>query len=109
MLKHRYRLTKRGSFTYVYNQGERKSDRLLSLIFVRGKNLKIGFSVPNKIGKATVRNLLKRRLRAYVRGLIPSLSPAQVVISARPGAEAMGFVELGQAVRELFVRAKLMQ
>jgi len=91
----------------VYNKGERKSDRLLSLVFVRGKKLKIGFSVPNKIGKANVRNRLKRRLRAYVRGQIPTLAPAQVVITARPGAELLTFAELGQTVRELFVRAKL--
>ena len=108
MLKHINRLTKRGSFTYVYNKGERKSARLLSLVFVPGKNLKIGFSVPNKIGKATVRNRVKRRLRAIVRELVPGIRPAQIVITARSGAEAMAFLELKTDVRGLFERTKLL-
>ena len=107
MLKRCYRLTKRGSFTYLYNKGERKSDRLLSLVFISGKNLKVGFSIPNKIGKAHVRNLLKRRLRAYVRGSIPYLRPAQIVISARPGAQELTYLELCKSVKELFTKAKL--
>jgi len=108
MLKHCYRLTKRGSFTYVYNRGERKSVQLVGLVYVPGKNLKIGFSVPNKVGKATVRNRLKRRLRAYVRGLIPALRPAQIVVTARPGAEALAYGALCKTLRELFIRAKLL-
>ena len=108
MLKHINRLTKRGSFTYVYNKGERKSARLLSLVFVPGKNLKIGFSVPNKIGKATVRNRVKRRLRAIVREFVPGIRPAQIVITARSGAEAMAFLELKTDVRGLFERTKLL-
>jgi len=107
MLKKVYRLTKRGSFAFVYNKGERKSERLIGLIYVPGKNLKIGFSVPNKVGKAHVRNLLKRRFRAIARELIPTLRPAQIVISAKPGAELLSYAELHSCVTELFRKAKL--
>ena len=108
MLKKTYRLVKRGSFTFVYNKGERKSDKLLSLVYVPAKGLRIGFSVPNKIGKAVVRNKLKRRLRAYVRTQIPFLKPVQAVITARAGADKLSYDELCAVLKGLFVKAKLL-
>jgi ribonuclease P protein component len=109
MLAKNFRLTKRGSFTYVYNRGERKSDKLLSLIFLPSKSLKIGFSVPNKTGNAVKRNLIKRRLRAIVRNLLPRLRPAQAVIAARSGADGLTYGQLNKAAEELFERAKLIK
>lgn len=107
MLNKKFRLIKRGSFTYVYNKGERKSDKLLSLIFVPSKSLKIGFSVPNKVGNAVKRNQVKRRLRAIVRNFIPLLKPVQCVIAAKDGAAGLSYAELNETVEELFKRAKL--
>ena len=108
LLKKTYRLVKRGSFTFVYNKGERKSDKLLSLVYVHAKGLRIGFSVPNKVGKAVVRNKLKRRLRAFVCTQIPFLKPVQAVVTARAGADKLSYQELCASLRELFARAKLL-
>jgi ribonuclease P protein component len=108
MLAKKYRLTKRGSFTYVYNKGERKSDKLLGVVFVRARALRIGFSVPNKVGKAVVRNRLKRRLRALSRTLVTALAPAQIVVTARPGAEGLSFEALKSLLNGLFVRTGLL-
>lgn len=72
MLKKPNRLTKRGSFAYVYRNGSRRSERALTLMFVNSKGgVRAGFSVPNKVGKAVVRNTLKRRLRAAFRSFCP--------------------------------------
>lgn len=83
MLAKRYRLTKRGSFSYVYRKGERKQTDALKLIFVpsRGEE-KVGFSVSNKIGKAVVRNKIKRRLRAAYAPYCGKVRPAQMVFIA---------------------------
>ncbi|MCL2061303.1 MAG: ribonuclease P protein component [Firmicutes bacterium] len=107
MLSKKYRLTKRGSFTFVYNKGERKSDGPLRLTWVAAKNLRIGFSVPNKVGKAVVRNQLKRRLRAVARQLLKKLRPAQIVVSAQPCAEKLSYEALYNSVCALFDKAKL--
>ena len=108
MLNKSNRLTKRGSFTYVYNRGERKSRPPLSVVFVPAKQVRVGFSVPNKVGKAHVRNLLKRRLRSMVRELMPQIRSAQIVIAAKLGAEQLSYTELCKIVRELLVRARLL-
>jgi len=108
MLAKQYRLTKRGSFTYLYNRGERKSRGPISLVFLgSGKTKKIGFSVPNKVGKAHVRNLLKRRLRAIVRQQLPRIKSAQIILCARAEADKLGFVELRCIVQGLLTKAGL--
>jgi len=108
MLKKQYRLTKRGSFTYVYNKGARKFDRLVGLVFVPSKNLKIGFSVPNKVGKSVKRNRLKRQLRAIVRLTIHRIAPAQVVFTLKPGADQLSYAQLQKTLNDLLYKAKLL-
>jgi len=108
MLAKTYRLTKRGSFTYIYNKGERKGTPLISIVFVKSKNLKIGFSVPNKVGKACVRNKVKRRLRAALREFIPKILPCQVVFTAKLGTENLSFLEIKSTVKNLLIRSKLL-
>lgn len=102
MLKKPNRLTKRGSFAYVYRAGSRRSERALTLMFVNSKGgVRAGFSVPNKVGKAVVRNTLKRRLRAAFRSFLPDIRPAQIVFAARPGAERMPYAELRSVMERL--------
>jgi ribonuclease P protein component len=107
VLKKKYRLTKRGSFSYFYRKGEGGQLHTLKLQFVRSHSLKVGFSVSNKIGKATVRNLVKRRLRAAVRGLIGQIAPAQIVFSAKVGIESVTYKQLEKDIRQLLERARL--
>jgi len=75
MLKSENRLRKRKEFAYLYNNGSAKHTANLTLVYLPTKHrtLKIGFSVAKKIGKAHTRNLIKRRLRAIVRDIIPTL------------------------------------
>jgi ribonuclease P protein component len=102
------RLTKRGSFKFVYNNGAHTREGALSLTYVKGRTRKVGFSVSNKLGKAIVRNKLKRRLRSVVRGLIPRMAFVQAVVSAKPGAETLTYAQLSAAVIKLFTRAGLL-
>ena len=69
MLSSVNRLKKRKEFAYLYNHGTAKHTANLTLVYNQTKSraLKIGFSVAKKIGKAHVRNLVKRRLRAILR------------------------------------------
>lgn len=108
MLNRQNRLTKNGSFAYVYRKGAVKRLGSLSLSCVMGgSGAKVGFSVPNKVGKAVVRNKLKRRLRAIVRARIGGIRRAQIVIAAKPGADKLSFCELSSAVDELLISAQL--
>ena len=74
MLSKRYRLTKRGSFAYVYRKGESHGKGALRITFVNGRcTHKVGISVPNTVGKAVVRNKIRRRIRAALRRIVPHI------------------------------------
>lgn len=110
MLAKRYRLTKHGSFNYVYRKGTAVRAGLISLIFVKGgKGVKIGFSVPNKVGKAVVRNKVKRRMRAAAHLYTDKLRSVQLVFSAKAGASALGYGEIAAAVEKLLTKAELVK
>ncbi len=95
MLAKKYRLTKNGSYAYLYAHGSRANARFVKLNFVKSRSgVKVGFSVSNKIGHAVVRNKVKRRMRAITRDLIKDLPPCQAVFIASPGIDTMDFAEL---------------
>ena len=104
MLKKTYRLTKHGSFGFVYRKGENKASAAFSLFYVKSTSLKVGFSVSNKLGKANVRNKLKRRMRAVIMGLLP-LPKYQIVIVAKMPAVELSYMDMQSEIKRLLLRA----
>ena len=70
---------------------------------------RIGFTVSKRVGKAHVRNHVKRVLREIVRDYVPRLRPGfDVVIISRPALAERSFVEAAEAVRRQLVAARLL-
>ncbi len=110
MLAKRYRLTKHGSFNYVYRKGTPKRNGVITLCFVAGgKGVKVGFSVPNKVGKAVYRNKVKRRMRAFMQLRVGALKPSQLVFSAGKGACELSYGEISSAMDKLLSRSGLLK
>ena len=95
------RLSQNRQFSYVYRRGRKVSCREMSLLFVRSKERRIGFSVSKKVGVAVVRNRTKRRLRECVRPLLPQLRSGLYVFVARPEAAECSFQDLERRVKQL--------
>jgi ribonuclease P protein component len=104
-------LLKRADFRRVYDNGTRYSSRLLSAFILnnpdpaRPQGARIGFTVPKAIGKAVVRNRIRRRTREAVRLDYASIGPTwDVVIHPRRNVLDAPFDELRREVRKLIQR-----
>jgi ribonuclease P protein component len=68
----------------------------------------VGIIVGRRVGKATIRNRVKRRIREVVRAAYPRLRPGyDVVLIARPAAVEASVPNLAAAFAALLERARL--
>lgn len=103
------RLGPNRQFHYVYRRGKKASCKELSLLYVRSKDKRVGFSVSKKVGVAVVRNRTKRRLRESIRPLLPQMKSGLYVFVARPAAAELSFQELQSRVKYLLRKAEILR
>ena len=110
MLQAKNRLKKRKEFAYIYRKGERFNTNNLTLLKIYSKypTARIGFSVSNKIGKAVVRNKIKRQLREIVRPLVPAIKNCNLIFVAKPTITNTTFSELQKEVNQILIKGKIL-
>ncbi len=95
-------------FRRVYAEGLRYSGPCFAAFYACAPDCegpRIGFTVPRAVGKAVVRNRIKRRVREAVRLRLEQLSPqCEVVINPRRRVLDVPFLELEREVEKLFSR-----
>ncbi len=105
----RERLKARKDFVAVYRKGRAWANRLLVLRALPNglPNTRRGFVVSKRVGKAVVRNRLKRRLREGLRSLT-TVTGRDLVFLARPPAAQASYHDLREAIADLLSRARLL-
>lgn len=100
-------------FERIFKRGKTYKDNLLTLRMAPNdlRTSRFGFVVSRKVSKkATIRNLLKRRLRAIIRAELPRVRPGiDGVIIAAPGLEMQKFGELKKTLGNLFKKSRLIE
>ena len=107
-MERRYRLQKNRAFQYVYKRGQSAACRDLVLLFAKGRELRVGFSVSKKVGKAVIRNRVKRRLRECFRPYLGDVKTGLYVIIARPSAAKATFQSLQRDVAYLLKKQNVL-
>lgn len=108
-MRRKCRLPGRRNFLLVYNQGRTWANQFL-VLKARANGLsynRFAFAVGRRLGKAVVRNRLRRRLREGV-GALPLEGGWDIIIVARRAALAADYRGLRAAAVGLFRRAGLL-
>ena len=102
-------ITKPGQYELVYDKGSTQVSHLVVMKSLpNGLSLsRYGFSVSRRVGKAVVRNRVRRVLREILR-LIPLKPGWDIVLIARPAAAIADYVTLSQSVTGLLSKAQLL-
>ncbi|MEN2982529.1 MAG: ribonuclease P protein component [Thermus sp.] len=88
-------------------KGQAGRGRFVSVKWLPGPELRVGIVVSKKVGKAVVRNRVKRRLREILRRL--HLPKAHLLVVASPEAREASFAELFQDVVRALRKSRLVQ
>jgi ribonuclease P protein component len=72
-----------------------------------GSRAKVGFVVTKHVGKAVVRNLVRRRCKAVLETALRRRPPLLLVIRCRPEAATLAFSELRRQLLDAMARAQM--
>ncbi|MBU6287683.1 MAG: ribonuclease P protein component [Chloroflexota bacterium] len=103
MLSRAQRITTAAGFGAVRRSGTSAGSALVTVGAVLREGTmhgpaRFGFVVSRRVGKAHVRNLVKRRLRAAARSVSDNLTGWDIVVSAKPPAASAHYAELSAAM-----------
>lgn len=108
MLPREYRLKRTRDFARVRRHG-RSAHSAVAVLYVlptRSDDVRVGFSVSKRVGKATVRNRVKRLFREAARKDLARVRRGQdLVFIARAPAAGASYTEVAAAVDWLLARA----
>jgi len=105
-------LTRKKEFNEVYNKGNSVVDRLLVLYCLPNSKpfSRFGFSVGKKVGKAVIRNRLKRIMREICRTNIRMIKEGyDCVIIVRPRSAGEKYSSLEKSFLKLAGKAKIIK
>lgn len=102
-------LTKRAQFGLVHDKGSSwVSKEIVMKVLPNGLDLsRYGFTVSRRVGKAVVRNRVRRLLRENLRQT-PLQPGCDIIFMARSPAARANYASLGKSVRGLLLRAGLL-
>ena len=107
MLPKQNRLRKDREFTFVYRRSKKFANKDFVLYFYpKNYCFKAGFSISKKIGKAHIRNLIKRRLSEIIRLDLDNFKNVEIVLVALKPAAELDYFQMEKSIKDLLLKAK---
>ncbi len=82
------RLRRRNAFKHVYRRGRRERTVLFTLVWLANGRAtgRYGITVSRRVGRAVLRNRVKRIVREALRRRAPELNGVDLIVDVRPAA-----------------------
>ena len=110
-MKRKYRLRRNSDFQRVRQVGKSYASPIMVLAFLRNEleYSRFGFVVSKRLGKAVVRNKIKRRIREATRLKMSQIKPGfDIVLIARNRINQASYLEVSQSLEHLLKAADLL-
>jgi len=110
LLPKKYRLRKDRDFRRIYKKSQSLADSYFVLYFRKNnsENIRIGFSISKKLGKAHERNLLKRQMREVARKNIGNITPGfDLIFIARQKIKGKSYQDVEKSMENLLKKGRL--
>jgi len=110
IMKKENRLKKRKQFNWIFKNGKTIKEKDVSIVYSSsyGNDYKVGFSVTKKVGKAVVRNKIKRRMKAIVSKYENNIATKHTMIFvAKPSIVDSKFEDIESQIILLLKKANL--
>ena len=112
-MKREQRLRSAADFSRVRERAPRAWTHPLLVLYAAPNDLpqtRLGITVSRRVGKAVVRNRVRRRVREAARLLLPQLAPGcDLVFVARPASAGADWSALKMAVEQTLARASVLR
>ena len=108
----RERLTRKSEFLHAYQEGKRWTSGPFVCYIVRqaGQGRKLGCAVSRKVGRAVVRNRVKRYIREVYRRLRSRLiDDIHLVVIAQPASAEVNYHECAAAMQRIFQKGDVLR
>jgi len=103
------RLGPNRNYRLVYKKGKSYPSKSLVLIYLKGKQIKIGFSVSSKVGNAVTRNRIRRIMREEARKMRLDWKGGRYIFVARPCIVDQTHGAISREISSVIKRAGLLK
>lgn len=96
-------------FRYIYSRGKSFANKKLVIYYIKNNDekLKVGISISKKVGKAVVRNRLRRLIKENIRINQNLKSGYSMIFLARVGSDDLDFNTMKSSINHLLKRCDL--
>jgi ribonuclease P protein component len=96
-------------FRYIYSRGKSFANKKLVIYYIKNNDekLRVGISISKKVGKAVVRNRLRRLIKENIRLNQNLKSGYSMIFLARVGADDLDFNTMKSSINHLLKRCDL--
>lgn len=112
-MKKKYRIKSNEEFQYIFKHGKSFANRQLVIYYMHAPDqthFRVGLSVGKKLGRAVVRNRIKRYLRECFMALKDQIVPnVNIVIIARQPTSEMNYHEIKKSLIHLLSKQGLLK